>query len=126
MIAGGMDDILRFSLMPGMSVQELAEQIASGMEKAVEEEQSVDPEVEVKFLVLVDLYGGTPCTTVLSLMRNFDIDVVTGLNLPMLIEVYFLSQASTDPQLDFADLAYQTMCQSGRVIRSSDLVKKEG
>lgn len=37
-------------------------------------------------LVLTDLFGGTPTTLSLSLLKDHDIEVVAGLNLPMLIK----------------------------------------
>ncbi|MBU1247795.1 MAG: PTS sugar transporter subunit IIA [Proteobacteria bacterium] len=37
-------------------------------------------------LVLTDLFGGTPTTLSLSLLKDHDIEVVAGVNLPMLIK----------------------------------------
>ena len=46
-------------------------------------------------IVLVDLYGGTPCNTFTVLSQKYHYDVLTGLNLPMLIDLYLkLSNAS--------------------------------
>ena len=111
MIAGGMDDILVFSLMPGVSMPEFRAQIAAGLEQAVSEGAK-------RFLCLADLYGGTPSTALISLIKDFDMEVVTGLNLAMLIEVYFAIQAGGDQ--DFAELAVKTLGESGRVVRPSD------
>ena len=37
-------------------------------------------------LVLVDMFGGTPCNVSLSLQKTFHLKIITGLNLPMLLE----------------------------------------
>lgn len=37
-------------------------------------------------LILTDLFGGSPTTLSLSLLKTEDIEVVTGVNLPMLIK----------------------------------------
>ncbi|MCK4245290.1 MAG: PTS sugar transporter subunit IIA [Candidatus Omnitrophica bacterium] len=37
-------------------------------------------------LVLVDMFGGTPCNVSISLQKTFRLKIITGLNLPMLLE----------------------------------------
>lgn len=37
-------------------------------------------------LILTDLFGGTPTTLSLSLLKDHDLEVVAGVNLPMLIK----------------------------------------
>lgn len=39
-------------------------------------------------LVLVDLYGGTPCNVFTVLSKKYHYNVLTGLNLPLLIDLY--------------------------------------
>lgn len=38
------------------------------------------------FLILTDMYGSTPCNIALAL-KDYDVQVISGLNLPMLIRV---------------------------------------
>jgi len=41
-------------------------------------------------LILTDLFGGTPSNISLSFLKSGKIEVVTGVNLPMLLKVYDL------------------------------------
>jgi PTS system mannose-specific IIA component len=60
---------------------------------------------EQNILVLTDLFGSTPCNTILNLRTSQHIKVVTGLNMPMLLRV--LNYASTSKSLsDLAEKAY--------------------
>jgi len=43
-------------------------------------------------LVLTDMFGGTPSNISLSFLENRDVEVVTGVNLPMLIKLATLSE----------------------------------
>lgn len=43
-------------------------------------------------LILTDLFGGTPCNLSLSFLDELHVEVVTGLNLPMLIKLPFLDK----------------------------------
>ncbi|EPD78583.1 PTS sugar transporter subunit IIA [Atopobium sp. oral taxon 199] len=40
-------------------------------------------------LVLIDLFGGTPCNTVAQLLESKDIYAVAGINLPLAIQAVF-------------------------------------
>jgi len=51
-------------------------------------------------LVLVDMFGGTPSNLALAFLEESRIEVVTGLNLPMLVKV-----AETQQKLGVAELA---------------------
>lgn len=55
--------------------------------------------VTEEVICLVDLYGGTPSNTVAGLSQRYDINVVSGLNLAMLIEVYVQKDILTMEQL---------------------------
>ena len=46
-------------------------------------------------LILVDLFGGTPGSLALSMLDDRQIDVVTGVNLPMT-----MTAATLDPKVD--------------------------
>ena len=43
-------------------------------------------------IVLTDMFGGTPSNLALSVMENEKIEVVAGVNLPMLIKMMSLRQ----------------------------------
>ena len=96
MIYGDMSDVPAVSLMPGMSFEEVTKKAGKDT------------------LVLVDLFGGTPSNVFSALTRTFGHQVVTGLNLPMLIEVY--STMKGDPTFTAEQgvkLALETLQVSG-------------
>lgn len=77
MIVGKMENVISVSLLPKMSFDDF-----------VHEVDSVLGSIEGTVLVLVDLYGGTPCNVFTALTKKYDYNVVTGVNLPMLINLY--------------------------------------
>ncbi|MFQ5356096.1 MAG: PTS sugar transporter subunit IIA [Mariprofundaceae bacterium] len=50
-------------------------------------------------LLMADMFGGTPCNLALACMRDSDIEVLSGFNLPMLIKVATLRQSIDDLRL---------------------------
>jgi PTS system mannose-specific IIA component len=61
------------------------------MRKAIADElRAVDTGVGV--LVLTDMFGGTPSNISLSFMQEHRVEVVTGVNLPMLIKLATLRE----------------------------------
>lgn len=77
MIAGSMENIEAFSLMPQMEPDELREQFVEVLDN------------DSPTIALVDLFGGTPANVVSSLVQSHEIHIVTGVSLPMLLELYF-------------------------------------
>lgn len=77
MIAGKMENVKAVSLLPTMSFEEF-----------MQEANSVLGELDGPVLALVDLYGGTPCNVLTALTKKYHHNVITGLNLPMLINLY--------------------------------------
>lgn len=53
-------------------------------------------------LVLTDMFGGTPTNIMISLSKRFTIEIVTGVNLPMLIKAATTMTQATD-LVDFAN-----------------------
>lgn len=79
MIMDKIDDMYAFSLLPGMSPEEYY--------KIVKEKLDI---IQGNVLVIVDVFGGTPSNVAALLSKNYNISIVTGLNLPMLLEVVSL------------------------------------
>jgi PTS system mannose-specific IIA component len=67
---------------PSQSVEDLRGAIAEALETA-DEGQGV--------LILTDMFGGTPSNISLSFLEDRAVEVVTGLNLPMLIKLATMS-----------------------------------
>ena len=71
------------SIDPAQSVDEMRNAIAKELE-AADEGKGV--------LVLTDMFGGTPSNISLSFLEEQHFEVVTGLNLPMLIKLATLAE----------------------------------
>ena len=83
------------SVDPSMPVEEVRGGIAAGL-KAADQGEGV--------LILTDMFGGTPSNMSLSFHDEHQVEVVTGMNLPMLIKLASvrntgsIEQASLDAQ----------------------------
>ena len=79
--------------------------------------------VDGRVLILTDMFGGTPSNVALSLLEPGKIDVVTGVNLPMLIKFANLQA------LDGFDETVRRIAQQGRdaiQVASQVLEKRTG
>lgn len=79
LIMGDQKDVVALGLNLGDDVESLRMDI----EKIVEENQKANKET----IILVDLFGGSTSNSALSISRNYDVKILTGVNLPMLIEI---------------------------------------
>ena len=99
LIAGEQADIRYYSLMPGDDVRAFQSSLAEVVGQAR------------PTLILVDMAGGTPWNVALAVAaQNARVRVVSGVSLPMLLEVTFSRQGMTVDQL--AALALQTGAQA--------------
>ena len=78
MIAGEQEDLEAFGLMPEESVETLKEKIRKSIENTESGEE---------ILILTDLFYGSPFNTVVSLMPEYDFYHITGINLPLMMEI---------------------------------------
>jgi len=62
----------------------LQERIANILEEIEDKEKGT--------LILTDMLGGTPCNAALPMCKRFNIEVLTGVNLPMIISALFASK----------------------------------
>jgi PTS system mannose-specific IIA component len=76
-IVGDFPQVATCSVLPGTSPEALKAELMRAV-------QSVDDGQGV--LVLADLIGGSPCMQSLSLCTQRSLEVVTGVNLPMLLK----------------------------------------
>lgn len=78
MIAGEQKNLEAFGLEPEDSVETLREKIIQSIEQAGEGEE---------ILILTDIFYGSPFNTVISLMPEYDLYHITGINLPLMMEI---------------------------------------
>jgi PTS system mannose-specific IIA component len=83
LIVPGAPGFLAVGIEPTQSVEEMRGAIAQALARA-EQGQGV--------LVLTDMFGGTPSNISLSFLAEHKVEVVTGVNLPMLIKLATLSE----------------------------------
>lgn len=95
-IIGDIQGIATCAVEPGVSAEELRGHLRKAV-LSVEDGDGV--------IVFADLMGGSPCNQSLSLCRHAKLEVITGVNLPMLIKASSL-RAST-PKIPLPDLAHQ-------------------
>ena len=80
LIYGKLENVSYITFLPGEGQKDLIDKYNTIINK-------LDKDSEVLFLV--DLFGGSPFNTASMLsIDNVNMDVVTGVNLPMLLEVY--------------------------------------
>ncbi len=77
-IVGKLDQCLAISMDPKHTIEELKEIVGSHLKK-VDDGDGV--------LILTDLFGGTPSNISLSFLQEGKVEVISGLNLPMLIKL---------------------------------------
>lgn len=105
MIVGKLEGVYSFSLKMGMQPMDFRQQVVDLIEAHPEDQ----------FLCLVDLFGGTPCNMVTSINKE-NLEIVSGLNLAMLIETYSLLQTTSIQALK--DIVIQTLLNSGVDVRA--------
>jgi mannose PTS system EIIA component len=79
--------------------------------------------VDGRTLILTDMFGGTPSNVALSLLEPGKIDVISGVNLPMLVKFANLRQ------VDGFDETVRRIAQQGRdaiQVASEVLERREG
>ena len=70
-------------------------------------------------IILTDMFGGTPTNMSLSLMGNSKVDVVTGVNLPMLLKVFSARNLELfDLSAQVRDAGIKGIVAAGEVLRN--------
>jgi len=83
LIKGPFNDILHVSVDQTNDVEEIKKEIGSAIKK-LDKGKGV--------LILTDLFGGTPSNISLSFMKEGKVEVLTGVNLPMLLKLSELKE----------------------------------
>ena len=78
LIRGSLKGIIHVAVDQTKGVEELKKEISSAIKK-LDQGQGV--------LILTDLFGGTPSNISLSFLREGKVEVITGVNLPMLLKL---------------------------------------
>ena len=82
-IVGKQENIEAISIFPNDDVEKKRGQIINAI-KNVDQKRGV--------IVLTDMFGGTPSNLAISVMNEENVEVVAGVNLPMLIKISALRE----------------------------------
>jgi PTS system mannose-specific IIA component len=91
LIVGKLKQFEAVSIDPTEEVEEIREKISAAIRK-VDRGKGV--------LILTDMFGGTPSNISLSFLEEWKIEVITGVNLPMLLKL-----STYEGEKDLAELA---------------------
>lgn len=110
-IVGKLSHAATVSIQPGTAPQEIRDRVQKVVH-AMNEGGGV--------IVLVDLFGGTPCKESLRLVDSENVEVLCGVNLPMLLKANSLRQET----LSLDEMAHQ-LAQYGQknITCASDLLR---
>ena len=85
-IKGPLKNVLHVSVDQNKSVEQINKEISSAIKK-LDQGQGV--------LIMTDLLGGTPSNISLSFLKEGKIEVVTGVNLPMMLKLSDIKEGLT-------------------------------
>ncbi|MFV0381514.1 MAG: PTS sugar transporter subunit IIA [Breznakia sp.] len=115
MIMGSQEDVSALALRPGESVEDLRKQAINVV--------NANHARGLKTIILCDLFGGSPSNVGLYLLSKGVSHILTGLSLPMLIEM--LQAYKTEENLEMLlDKVTQTAIAGVRVL-DMDFMKKK-
>jgi PTS system mannose-specific IIA component len=111
-IVGEMPHVESCSVEPGSAPEELKLQLREAVRR-VDDGDGV--------IVFADLIGGSPCTQSLSLCQQARIEVLTGVNLPMLLKANQMRTESRplhDLALALASYGQRNICCASDMVRA--------
>lgn len=97
---------------------DVAYEVSETVQRLTDATQRLDKGAGV--LLLTDMFGGTPTNLSLSLLGKHEVEVVTGVNLPMILKVF---SSRTKPLDELADIAGEAG-KSGIVVAGKMLRNK--
>lgn len=112
-IVGKMPAVATCVVAPGASLEEIRDRVKDAV-NSVESGSGV--------IVFADLCGGTPCTLSLTLSRHLNLEVLTGVNLPMLLKAASLRSE----HLTLSELAGALISYGQRNITCASATLREG
>ena len=75
MIVGKQEDLFAVELKEGDSVKELGKRVTEFLD------------VNKESIILTDLFGASPTNASTALLKKYPVEIVTGVNLPMLLDL---------------------------------------
>jgi PTS system mannose-specific IIA component len=116
-IVGKLEAVAACSIEPGASPDDIRDQVKAAV-------ASVDSGDGV--IVMADLFGGTPCNQSLSLCGKHDLEVLTGVNLPMLLKASSLRAEApvlAEMASALAEYGQKNITRASALVRPSEPVR---
>lgn len=112
-IVGKLPQCATVAIEPGVAPSRIRDQMREAVD-SVDEGDGV--------IVMADLFGGTPCKESLMLCRSRNIEVLAGVNLPMLLKAHSLRGGDA---MSLPDLAHSVEMAARKTITCvTDLVRE--
>ncbi|MDK2791280.1 MAG: mannose system component [Deferribacteres bacterium] len=111
MIIGKQDKVDILSVQSGSSLGELATKLDILKEKYEKD----------GLLIFTDMFGGSPSNIAMAYLDNKNVEVVTGVNLPMIIKAFSIRKDTSSPQ-ELAKFAANSARDS--IIIAGEILKK--
>lgn len=109
-VVGPLPDVECISVFPEDDIELKRQEIQKAIHKVMKKEGVV---------LLTDMFGGTPSNLAISLMEEGKVEVISGMNLPMLVKLLRMRKKNIAE-------AVQTASESGKhyIMVASDLLEK--
>lgn len=109
LIYGKVNNIKAIALGESESLEDCTEKLDAEIKNSIFQE----------FLVLVDFLGGTPYNATQKLIGKSNVEIITGVNMPMLLKIIPMTKET------LKEVAYEAM-ESGKsgIVNISELIKR--
>jgi PTS system mannose-specific IIA component len=111
-IVGKLPAVATCNIEPGTPVEELRAKMKQAVSR-VDEGEGV--------IILADLFGGTPCKESLMMCQRMNLEVLAGVNLPMLVKANSLR----NEQMSLPEMANQLASHGQRNITCASALLRE-
>jgi PTS system mannose-specific IIA component len=113
MIIGKQDAVEILSIHSGTTLSELAEKL----DKLVEKHKNDG------IIIITDMFGGSPSNIAMAYLVNDNVEVITGVNLPMLIKI-FSTRNNVETPKELCKMASEAGKNS--IIIAGDILGRKG
>ena len=104
---------------------DVAHEVSATVARLTDATQRLDKGAGV--IILTDMFGGTPTNLALSLLGTHKVEVVTGVNLPMLLKVFTSRSNSLEELARIAgEAGAKGIVVTGSMLRNKTRSKSEG
>jgi len=117
LIAGKRDNFHAVSFSPDEDPEEANRKVASAVKRA---------NTGDGVLILTDMFGGTPSNLGLALLEEGKVEVITGVNLPMLVKLASYTEEKSLPEIakELQSYGQKNICLASDILKKKVDVKR--